>query len=60
VNVPATLSATSSAYLQGSPTAALAPTSIGVTGGGQPHDNMQPYLGLTFIISLFGIYPTQN
>lgn len=27
------------------------------TGGSQPHDNMQPYLGLNFIISLFGIFP---
>ena len=27
-------------------------------GGSQPHDNMQPYLGLSFIISLFGIYPS--
>ena len=26
-------------------------------GGSQPHDNMQPYLALSFIVSLFGIYP---
>ena len=32
--------------------------SIGVVGGSQPHDNMQPYLGLDFIISLFGVYPS--
>ncbi len=29
-------------------------------GGSQPHDNMQPYLGLNFIISLYGIFPSQN
>jgi microcystin-dependent protein len=29
-------------------------------GGSQPHDNMQPYLCVTFIISLFGIFPSQN
>jgi microcystin-dependent protein len=29
-----------------------------VQGGSQPHDNMQPYLALTFIISLFGIFPS--
>jgi microcystin-dependent protein len=29
-------------------------------GGSQPHDNMQPYLALTYIISLFGIFPSQN
>lgn len=27
-------------------------------GGSQPHDNMQPYLAITFIISIFGIYPS--
>ena len=27
-------------------------------GGSQPHDNMQPYLAVTYIISLFGIYPS--
>ncbi len=30
------------------------------TTGNQPHDNMQPYLGVNFIISLYGIYPSQN
>lgn len=34
--------------------------SVSVVGGNQPHDNMQPYLGLNFIISLFGVYPSQN
>ncbi|HBB87030.1 MAG TPA: phage tail protein [Blastocatellia bacterium] len=29
------------------------------TGGNLPHDNMAPYLVLTFIISLFGVFPTQ-
>ncbi len=38
----------------------LNPASIGVSGGSQPHDNLQPYLTVTFIISLFGIFPTQN
>jgi len=28
--------------------------------GGQPHENMGPSLGLNFIISLFGIFPSQN
>jgi microcystin-dependent protein len=30
------------------------------TGGSQPHSNLQPYLGLSFIISLFGLYPSQS
>jgi microcystin-dependent protein len=29
-------------------------------GGNQPHENMQPYLVITFIISLFGVFPTQT
>jgi microcystin-dependent protein len=30
------------------------------TGGNQPHDNMMPYLVVSFIISLFGVFPSQN
>jgi microcystin-dependent protein len=29
------------------------------TGGSQPHDNFQPYLCVDFILSLFGIFPSQ-
>ncbi len=39
---------------------ALAGQSVGATGGGQGHDNMHPYLAVNFIISLFGVYPSQN
>lgn len=31
---------------------------LGAQGGNQPHDNMQPYLAVTYIISLFGIFPS--
>lgn len=27
-------------------------------GGSQPHTNLQPFLGVSFIISLFGVYPS--
>jgi microcystin-dependent protein len=37
----------------------LAASSITVTGGSQPHTNFQPYLCVDFIISLFGIFPSQ-
>ena len=30
------------------------------SGGSQPHDNMAPYVGINFIISLFGVYPSQS
>ena len=33
---------------------------VGPTGGSQPHDNMQPYLCISFIISLFGVFPSQT
>jgi microcystin-dependent protein len=33
---------------------------IGVTGASQPHDNVQPYLCMNFIIALEGIYPSQS
>ena len=29
-------------------------------GGSQPHSNFQPYLCVDFIISLFGIFPSQT
>ena len=29
-------------------------------GGSQPHENMIPFLCVSYIISLFGIFPTQN
>ena len=38
----------------------LAPSAVGPTGGSQPHNNFQPYLCVNFIISLFGIFPTQS
>jgi microcystin-dependent protein len=38
----------------------LNPVSVGLAGSSQPHTNIQPYLALSFIISLFGIFPTQN
>ena len=45
------------------PAGALAPmaaSSVGAAGSSQPHNNMAPYLGISFIISLFGIFPQQN
>ncbi len=33
---------------------------IDLAGGNQPHSNIQPFLVINFIISLFGIYPSQS
>jgi microcystin-dependent protein len=49
------------AYYSSPPLAALAPSAVtNSTGASQPHSNFQPYLCVDFIISLFGIYPTQT
>jgi len=57
--VPATLPG-GSAYIQGPASTPLAAGSIPSSGGANvPHDNMQPYLGLTFIIALEGVFPSR-
>jgi microcystin-dependent protein len=33
---------------------------ISATGGSQPHENTQPFLCINFIISLFGVFPSQT
>jgi microcystin-dependent protein len=35
----------------------MAAAAVGNSGGGQPHNNMQPYLTITYIIALQGVYP---
>jgi microcystin-dependent protein len=47
-------------YSNGTPDSQLSPQAIGVAGGSQPHDNMQPYLVTTFCMAMVGIFPTQN
>lgn len=33
---------------------------LSTTGGGQAHENMQPYLVINFIIALVGLYPSRS
>ncbi len=33
---------------------------VAETGGSRPHNNMQPYLAINFIIALVGIYPSRS
>jgi microcystin-dependent protein len=33
---------------------------VGPSGGSQPHENTQPFLCINFIISLFGVFPSQT
>ena len=51
--------ATQNIYTDAAPSIAMNPQAIGFTGGSQPHDNLMPYLAINFIISLFGIFPSQ-
>jgi microcystin-dependent protein len=46
-------------YRESTASVALAAPSAGPAGGSQPHTNLQPYLCVSFIISLFGVFPTQ-
>ncbi|MDE2595704.1 MAG: phage tail protein [Sphingomonadales bacterium] len=39
---------------------AMAATSITNQGGGQPHANVMPYVGMNFIICAFGVFPQRN
>jgi microcystin-dependent protein len=45
------------AYINENPGGNMA-TAIGPVGGSQPHSNLQPYLCVNFIISLFGLFPS--
>ena len=45
-------------YAQETADTAMAPTIVQPQGGSQPHENLQPYLCINFIISLFGIFPS--
>ncbi|MCH8535577.1 MAG: tail fiber protein [Flavobacteriaceae bacterium] len=42
-----------------SPNTQLNPSSVSSAGGSQPHNNMQPYTGLSYIICVNGIYPSR-
>lgn len=41
-------------------TVPLAPAAFAASGGGQPHNNMQPSLGLNYIIAMQGIFPQRS
>jgi len=47
-------------YVAEQPTASMNPNAVAPQGGSQPHENCQPFLCINFIISLFGIFPSQT
>jgi microcystin-dependent protein len=52
--------ATTFPYGTDAPLTSLAPNAVSSIGGSQPHNNFQPYLCVDFIISLYGIFPSQT
>ena len=54
------LRAAVNSYAPGPPTGAMKSDVIQVTGGSQPHNNMQPYLTLNFCIALQGVFPPRS
>lgn len=46
------------AYGTDAPKTNLLSSAVGIAGSGEPHTNFQPFLCISFIISLFGIYPS--
>ena len=47
-------------YIEDVTTLNMSSSAITPVGGSQPHTNFQPYLCVNFIISLFGIFPSQT
>ncbi len=47
-------------YSTAAPLAAMGASMVGLAGGNQPHENMPPFVVISFIISLFGIFPSPN
>ena len=48
------------ALFQAAPNASMSDNALTPAGGGQPHNNMQPYLTLSFCIALQGVYPPRT
>ncbi len=44
----------------GAQNVSMSPLAVANNGGGQPHNNMMPYLTVNFCIALQGIYPARN
>jgi microcystin-dependent protein len=47
------------AYAQGDSLQQLAPQALPIAGGGLPHNNLQPYLTLNYIIAMQGVFPAR-
>ena len=61
-NFPGLVAATAAEkiYSAGPGNTTMNPAVIGTAGGNQPFPIVQPYLAVTFIIALAGIFPSRN
>jgi microcystin-dependent protein len=48
------------AFGAGTSSVVMHPGAVGAAGGGQAHNNLPPFLSLSFIIALQGVYPSQS
>jgi microcystin-dependent protein len=46
--------------IAGAPPQSISPGVLGNVGGGQPHNNLQPYLALNYCIAMQGAFPSRN
>ncbi len=53
-------SAVGNAYSNQSPDETMASNAVGNTGGGQPVNNMSPFLCVSFAVALTGLFPSRN
>jgi microcystin-dependent protein len=62
VNSPnnATVCAGKEVYRNSIPAQAMNPNFLSSVGGNQPHENRQPFLAMNWVISLFGVFPSQS
>jgi microcystin-dependent protein len=47
-------------FATNTPSVPMSPAMISNNNGSQPHTNLMPFLAVSFIISLFGIFPSRN
>ncbi len=59
-NFPGTDTSVGALFYKTSPDVTMNPQMVGIAGGSQPHNNMQPYLTINFCIALYGIFPSRN
>jgi microcystin-dependent protein len=55
-----TVSQGAAVYALPPPNAAMSGNAIASSGGSRPHNNLMPYLTLSFCIALQGVYPARN